>query len=340
MEISNKIPEVDKIPKISVVVPAFNIEEYLPTCIESILAQTYPNIEIILVDDGSIDQTGRIIDNYRYNYPEKIICMHLKNGGVLEARLKGISVASGDWIGFVDGDDEIEKDMYARLINNANIYQADISHCGYQTIVNNGERIHFFYNTGKLVEQDRISGLKDLLEGSFVEPGLCNKLFKKELFNNLQQEKILNDLIRINEDLLMNYLLFKRADKAIYEDFCPYHYMSRGSSVTRSEFKEYKVFDPLKVKKYILDDAESELKNVAYQKYVICCRDAYITLHGKTDFKEDCSDLKKELKKHRDKWSVLGRKERTKLKCILWTPSLYKAVYQFYEKHFQRKIYE
>lgn len=340
MEISNKISKIEQNSLISVIVPVYNIEDYLQKCIESILAQSYENIEIILVNDGSVDKTGEIVDQYRVQYPERIKSLHLKNGGVLNARLQGIEIASGEWIGFVDGDDEIENDMYERLLKNAYVYEADISHCGYQTIVNNGERIHHFYNTGQIVEQNRESGVKDLLAGSFVEPGLWNKLFKKSLFDSLKSVMILKERIRINEDLLMNYLLFKQAQKSVYEDFCPYHYMARNTSVTRSEFKEYKVLDPIRVQKFIFDDVEMTNKEVACKRYLVCCMYAYSELYGNVEYKDKCSELKKELLRYRDKWKLFRKPERIKLKLMLVSPMAYKIFYHVFERYFQKKVYE
>lgn len=340
MENSNKISKIKQCPLISVVVPVYNIEEYLTKCLDSILNQTYENIEIVLVNDGSTDSTGQIADNYQGKYPNRIKCLHLENGGVLRARLKGIAVATGEWIGFVDGDDEIEADMYERLINNAHLYGADISHCGYQTIVNNGERIHYFRNTGRIVEQDKIKGVSDLIEGVFVEPGLWNKIFKKSLFLSFKEEQLLQEKIKINEDLLMNYLLFKQAEKSVYEDFCPYHYMVRSTSATRSEFKAYKVLDPIRVRKFIFEDVRAENKGAACQKYLLSCMGAYAALHGVNEYKERCTDLKSELLRYRDKWNGLRKADFLKLKLLLLSPKIYKVVYGFYEKHFQKKVYE
>ena len=340
MENSNKIPKIEQCPLISVIVPAYNIEEYLPKCLESILNQTYGNFEIILVNDGSTDSTGQVADNYQRKYPNKIKCLHLENGGVLQARLKGVATASGEWIGFVDSDDEIESDMYERLLNNAHNFGADISHCGYQTIANDGERIHYFHNTGRIIEQDKVKGLRDLIEGTFVEPGVCNKIFKKSLFASFGNVNILNDCIKINEDLLMNYLLFKEAKKSVYEDFCPYHYMVRSTSATRTEFKAYKVLDPIKVRKYILDEIESVNKDVACKKYLASCMGAYSVLHGVNEYKEQCSELKRELLKYRDKWKLLRKADLIKLRIMLFSPVIYKVFYYFYIKYFQKKVYE
>lgn len=340
METSNKVSKIKSEPLISVVVPAYNIEEYLARCLDSILSQSYKNIEIVLVDDGSKDTTGQIADSYSAQYPGRFRVIHMENGGVTRARLTGIEVANGDWIGFVDGDDVIEKDMYQRLLDNATKYEADISHCGYQTVVNNSERVHFFYNTGRIVQQDRITGLKDLLSGSFIEPGLWNKLFHKNLFHSLLQPGLFDTNVKINEDLLMNYILFKAANSAVYEDFCPYHYLVRSTSATRSEFNAYKVFDPVKVRKWILEDAESAVKDIAWEKYILACGGAYAALYKKSEYRQRCKEIKRELIENRNKWKLLSKKEQIKLKGILFTPEIYYWVYWVYVKFFQRKVYE
>lgn len=131
----------------------------------------------------------------------------------------------------MDGDDLIAPEMYQRLIKNALEYDADISHCGYQMVFPNG-RVDYYYNTGRLVEQTHAESLRDLLEGAFVEPSLWNKLFRKTLFVELQAKMDLS--IKINEDVLMNYYLFKAAQRAVYEDFCPYHYVLRKGSAATS----------------------------------------------------------------------------------------------------------
>ena len=231
--------------RISVVVPVYNLQNQLEHCVNSILTQTYGNLEIILVDDGSTDNSPAIIDKLA-SEDERIIAVHKENGGVTSARLEGVKRASGEYIGFVDGDDEIESDMYELLIGNALKFDADISHCGYQMMFPSGRKL-FFYNTGRLVEQDRQSGLKDLIEGSLVEPGLCNKLFHKNLFHSLLNTELMDKSIRINEDFLMNFYLFSDSDKAVFEDICKYHYLVHEGSATKSSLTEHKLKDPLKV---------------------------------------------------------------------------------------------
>ena len=145
---------------ISIIVPVFNLENELPRCLDSILAQSYKIIEVIIVDDGSSDNSAYVIRQYAEK-DSRIKPVFQENGGVTSARLRGVREASGQWIGFVDGDDEVEPDMYERLLKNAVAYHSDISHCGYQMCFEDG-RIHYFHNTGLLAQQDKISALKEL----------------------------------------------------------------------------------------------------------------------------------------------------------------------------------
>lgn len=234
--------------KISVVVPVYNLQEYIEKTVDSIQKQTYENLEIILVDDGSKDGSSEILDRLA-EQDGRIKVIHKGNGGVTSARICGIKVATGDWIGFVDGDDYIEPQMYEVLMNNALKYQADISHCGYQMIF--PSRVDYYYNTGRLVEQDNLMGLKDLLEGKFIEPGLVIKIFRKSLFDKLLTSENIDYSIKINEDLLMNYYLFREAEKSVFIDQCYYHYILRKGSAATSQVNKNKLTDPLKVLKIL-----------------------------------------------------------------------------------------
>ena len=246
--------------KISIIVPAYNIESYIEKTVKSICAQSYENLEIIIINDGSKDNTGKVLDELSKT-DDRIKVIHKENGGVTSARLKGIESATGDWIGFVDGDDFIDEDMYERLIANAIKYDADISHCGYKMVF--PSRIDYYYNTGKIVEQDNDAGLKDLLEGNFIEPGLWNKLYRRSLLNSFLNDKGMDTSIKINEDLLMNFYLFQLSQKSVFEDFCPYHYMLRKGSAATSKLNENKLSDPLKVKKILLEETKDD-KNLNF----------------------------------------------------------------------------
>ena len=236
---------------ISVIIPVFNIAEYLQNSIGSLIQQTYPDLEIIAVDDGSTDSSSDILQRLaETDHRIRIICQ--EHSGVTKARLTGAAAARGEWIGFMDGDDYAEPDMYERLLGNATKYNADISHCGYQMVFPN--KTECFHNTGRLICQDQEAGLMDLLEGSLIEPGLWNKIYRRRLIQSLLCSGKMDCSIRNNEDLLMNYYLFKEARLSVYEDFCPYHYIVRKGSAVTSEINEHKLRDPLCVMKLICQD--------------------------------------------------------------------------------------
>lgn len=251
--------------KISVIIPAYNIENEISRCLDSVLNQVYKNIEIIVVDDGSTDRTPEILNMYVQQH-SNLTVVHQENQGVFSARLNGIQKATGDWIGFVDGDDEIEEDMYFILMKNAIDYHTDISHCGYQMIFPG--RTDLYYGTGKTVYQDHETGLKDLLSGIFIEPALVNKLYRKTLFDGLAEE--IDTTIKINEDLLMNYYLFKKAKSAVFYDKCYYHYMIRKNSASTAKINIHKLEDPHKVLAILLDETkeETDLRMIVEERYV------------------------------------------------------------------------
>lgn len=237
--------------KISIIVPCYNIEKYVDRAISSIIQQTYSNLEIILVNDGSTDNTLTKMQELA-EQDDRIHVIDKPNGGVTSARLCGVNASSGLWIGFMDGDDYIEPEMYERLMDNAKKHQADISHCGYKMVF--PSRVDYYYQTGMVKIQDTLTGVKDLLEGKFVEPGLCNKLFRRDLFNELLSENKMDSSIKNYEDLLMNFYLFKEAKKSVYEDFCPYHYIIRENSAATAKISPKKLLDPLCVLEKIIDE--------------------------------------------------------------------------------------
>lgn len=122
---------------LSIVVPAYNLGAYLPRCLDSILNQTYENLEVIVVDDGSADDTRTVLTAYAATH-DRVYAIFQENQGVTAARLRGVAEAKGEWIGFIDGDDEIEPQMYARLLENARENGAEISHCGHQVLFPGG----------------------------------------------------------------------------------------------------------------------------------------------------------------------------------------------------------
>ena len=255
-------------PLISIVIPCYNIEKYIVKTLDSVFFQTYSHLEVIAVDDGSVDGTGAALDQYAEKEP-RLHVFHQDNSGVSRARLRGVAAASGEYVGFVDGDDLIDDDMYERLYENIVRNDADISHCGYRMIIHG--RTDYYYNSGKTVIQNTKQGLSDLLEGAKVEPGLWNKLFHRRLFDPVLQEKTIIDLsLRENEDLLMNYCLFSEAKRSVYEDFCPYQYIVRDNSSSHGSVKPHILSDPIRIGELLLEDTkkDSDLYRLSARYYV------------------------------------------------------------------------
>jgi len=320
---------------ISVVVPAYNNGPWLPRCLESLLAQTHENLEIIVVNDGSGDDTGAVLDSYAARY-SRIKAIHKENGGVTSARLRGAAQAQGQWIGFIDGDDEIEPDMYERLLHNAHAHGADISHCGHQILFPDG-RIAYVHNSGVFRHQDRLTGLRDLLDGGLIDSSLCTKLYRRELFEGLADK--VDPAIKNNEDFLMNYHLFSQAKKAIFEDFCPYHYILRKGSASYRVLNEHSLFDPIQVRRSILESAPEELENDARIALMRNCLFAYSQLALHPDkrydaFRARARAMLAEQKKH---FHLLSRRNRVLSEMICRAPWTFHAAYRVYVKLFQRE---
>lgn len=228
---------------LSVIVPVYNVEEYLEQCINSILQQTYDKIEIILVDDGSTDSSGKICDNFATT-SSKITVYHKKNGGLMSAWKYGVGKAHGEYIGFIDSDDWIDADMYERLYQSIVDSQSDISICG----LVKGEYIYTQPSIFKgCLDTDDVYS-KFINDGTFmgrgVIPSKVVKLFKREIVLNTLQYCI--DEITIGEDMTMNFAAFMFAKRVVFlNDYYPYHYRINFSSMTQKFNKN--CFDKIKL---------------------------------------------------------------------------------------------
>ena len=222
-------------PKLSVIVPVYNTEKYLRECIDSILAQTFTDFELILVNDGSTDGSGAICDEYTEKDP-RIQVIHQENGGITVARKCGVRVARGEYVTFVDSDDWIEQEMYEAMLEYGGKIDPDAVICGMlletatrilpsQEIVKAG-----FYDKNRMQEELYPIMLFDFAHGTpAVNPSLCNKLFKKQLLGNIIEQ--VNDTITYGEDALCTYSGLMDADTIYIVDRNMYHYRNHSESV-------------------------------------------------------------------------------------------------------------
>lgn len=313
---------------ISVIVPTFNNAPWLPRCLDSILAQTHQNLEVIVVDDGSADDTPAILAEYTAR-DSRVKAIRKENGGVTSARLRGVSEAAGEWVGFVDGDDRIEPQMYARLLENAHTYETDISHCGHQMIYPDGT-VDYYYNTGILRHQDNLTGLRDLLEEKIVEPGLCNKLYRRVLFDALEERMDLT--VKNNEDLLMNYYLFEKARKSVFEDVCPYHYLIRQNSASRKKLNHNRIYDPIRVKEIILSACRPELQEDARRAMAETCLFTYaqLTREAGREYDADRKNVRRIIAEQMQYIHLLPRRNALLVRIVSTAPWIFHFVYTVY----------
>ena len=214
--------------KISVIVPVYNIEEYLERTLESLVNQTYKNLEIILINDGSTDSSKEICDKYKKK-DKRVVVIHKDNEGVSIARNKGLELATGDFIGFVDSDDVISLDMYEILYKNIINTSADISVCNFKTF---SKDIDFEYNKNIKIFKKK-EALEDIISDGIITNFLWNKLFKKDIFNNIKfPEK------KIYEDLYVMPKLIEKIEILCFDYSKLYGYFKRENSYVNTYNKE------------------------------------------------------------------------------------------------------
>ena len=227
---------------ISVIVPVYNIEKYLRRSINSIINQTYSNLEIILVDDGSTDESGKICDEYA-NIDSRIKVIHKKNGGQASAINLGLDIAKGDYIGFSDPDDYINKNFYKNLYILAEKYDTDITECSMIKVKEEEdiEKVYieeFEVDENEKVELfDGIGGLRKLFGEDFADYletiVKVNKIYKKEIFNDIRFSEV-----RIYEEWGTMYKLYCNTKKNLKLHKVQYVYVQRKTSTVNRPFSE------------------------------------------------------------------------------------------------------
>ncbi len=249
-------------PKVSVIVPIYNVEKYLEKCINSLLSQTLEDIQIILVNDGSKDNSGNIAREYEKNNKNRIIYVEKENGGLSDARNYGLKYATGDFIAFLDSDDYIEKNAYEKMYNKAIEENADYVECDF---------IWEFPNKIRVDKQYPYKNKKEML--SFVRVVAWNKLIKSQLItdNNLEFPKGLR-----YEDVEFTYKLIPFVNKFAYVDKPFIHYVQREGSIANVQNERtaeiFTVLDNViefYKKNNIYEEYRDELE-YNYARYLLC----------------------------------------------------------------------
>lgn len=229
---------------ISVIVPVYNVETYLNECIESICNQTYTNLEIVLVDDGSVDGSGILCDEW-INKDSRVKVIHKANGGLSSARNVGIENATGELISFCDSDDYMFPEMLNKLAKYLIKCNADIACCRYasnEVPKSSREKI-------QLIEYESWTAINNILNDTGYKCFAWNKLYKANLFDGIRYPEG-----ELYEDIKTSYLLFKKAKHIVYIPEELYFYRNRKGSITKNKFKP-KDYDLLHAINYVVNDA-------------------------------------------------------------------------------------
>ncbi len=214
---------------ISIIVPAYNVEKYLARCIESILGQTYKDLELILIDDGSSDSTGRICDEYA-DRDKRVRVIHKENAGVAEARNTGLDTVTGDIIAFADADDYMEPDMISCMYDRMISDNADMVSCGYYEEYANRTELR---RMGQRVVFNKHEAYEDYFRmGGRLGSGCWNKLFKSEVLKDIRYKKY-----TMGEDVEMLSRAIDHCDRVVCIDYAGYHYVHREDSATQLVFR-------------------------------------------------------------------------------------------------------
>lgn len=219
-------------PLITIIIPVYNTENLLSRCVDSVIAQTYTNIEILLINDGSTDRSGMICDEYSHT-DKRVKVIHVPNSGAAAARKIGINKSEGEYVSFVDSDDYVEAEMYERMIEIALTSKIDMVITNTNTLINNQSNFDLITIKDTETTMDSEEALKIFLQGNWL--GLWGKLIKKSLFDNVD----LIDL-KVADDIVAVAQLLHYADGIIYLNEAYYNYVIREGSLTTKKISTSK----------------------------------------------------------------------------------------------------
>ena len=217
---------------VSVIIPVYNVARYLPECLDSILNQTYEHLEILAVDDGSTDESGRILDEYAQK-DIRIRVFHQENGGAASARNLALRHASGEYLAFADSDDAVPPDAYARMVSMLEEYGADVVQGGHSVWTPDGKAKQILTQQVQVLDAQ---GYLRLYTKDWTCGLLWDKLYRRELFNGVYFEEG-----HIIDDEFFTYQGMMNAGRVLRIPTCVYDYRTRGSSVTLAEATQRRI---------------------------------------------------------------------------------------------------
>ncbi len=316
--------------KISVIVPVYNVEKYLDRCVESIVSQTYENLEIILVDDGSLDNCPQMCDDWAKK-DERIRVVHKTNGGISSARNRGIDEASGRYLMFIDGDDEILPNMVESMYLHIKKSDSDIARCRMIKVEKTRSYpTREFCSDKSYIELSGMKAMEKLFINE-IDCSVCLGLYKNELFCNIRFP-----LGKTNEDFAVLYKVFCNSKKVVYMSDVFYKYFYRENSITTSRFsiKQFdKYYNCIDMIDYIQTNCPAVLPEA---RYYLQLQSMYlykeVMLRGLekehfTEYRKIRKTLKREaLNIISSKW--FSSKEKLSVIVMVYTSDIYKSLHK------------
>ena len=293
---------------ISIIVPVYNVEEYVKRCVESILSQTYRDFELILVDDGSTDRSGEICENLKKE-DGRILVFHQENSGLSAARNRGLSEAKGEYITYIDSDDYVDEAYLEVLYSLASKEQAMVAVCGYQLVVENQEVEKY---GEKCDEPHLLSGreaVKEIVAG--------NKRSMITAWGKLYHNSLRNLLVypegRLHEDEFVTYKVLYQAEQVVETPAPLYYYFQREKSIMNQGYNLRRLDKLIALHEAISffgSNRDSELRRFALKRYLLNLQIAWYRI------KKNCPQEKEALKKIRQEWSGFYRQNVREIKKV------------------------
>ena len=316
---------------ISIVVPIYNVEKYLNECIDSIIAQTYKNIEIILVDDGSPDSCPVICDNWKEkDYRVKVI--HKENGGLSDARNVGIENAKGNYICFIDSDDYVEKNYVEELYNKIVTEEVKISQCGIKYVDDNHQIIkNVGYKNNCVLPGRKV--IEDSCDKHFTENEVVwNRLYDINLFKNLKFPKG-----KLHEDEYITYKLLYNEEKIAIVSNCLYNYRQSDNSIMRSNYSLKRFYDFLEAYKekidYFKNKKDIVIHDMVIKSYLSNLSNIYIkikkSIQNPQSYLKSIKEEYKKYYKYIKRSKNIGLKNKIKVSIFYFSPYIYTLLKTF-----------
>lgn len=312
-------------PLISVIVPVYNVEKYLKKCVDSITSQTYKNLEILLVDDGSTDSSGQICNEFEKN-DARIKVIHKKNGGLSDARNAGLDRAKGQYYAFIDSDDYIQDNTIEIMLNAIKKNKSEIAVCNMIRFLEEGETVQFYCPTDHEVLYQGNQRYKTL-----NQPSVCNKLFEAKLFEGIRFPKG-----KYYEDTFVYHEVLYRANNIVLTGTDSYWYLSREDSIVGQPQYTERYFDFIEA---VYKRADFLLKHDVQPYAKEACLSLYVAIaNAESNIEENTKTIEKfsiarkqytlaynELMKTKNQ---IGIKQKLRLMLLKYFPKLHVKIYR------------